>query len=241
MRIAYIVPGVALSQREIDRRRRIASGIASPGVEIDVLVADRGPLTIESYLEEAYASTSYLPKLYGYRDRYDSFIVGCFGDPGVKAARELIDKPVIGPAEASFHIASMLGERFVVLAPLRMVVPLIRDVARALGFDSRVYRIIDVGKPVRDIAREGLSDVGSIASMLETHIGVDRGDVVVLGCMSMGFSLIDESLAEMLGVPVVNPVKVSIKLAEALASLGLRHSRVSYPRVDMDKVRHLLT
>jgi len=46
--------------------------------------------------------------------------------------------------------------------------------------------------------------------------------------MSMGFLNVAEEMSETLGVPVINPGKVSLKMAEALVGTGLIHSKVAY-------------
>jgi allantoin racemase len=56
----------------------------------------------------------------------------------------------------------------------------------------------------------------------------DRADTLVLGCMSMGFLGVAEEMSEVLGVPVVNPDRISLKTAEALVGAGLRHSKLAY-------------
>jgi allantoin racemase len=58
----------------------------------------------------------------------------------------------------------------------------------------------------------------------------DHGaDVLVLGCMSMGFHGIADDLQKRLEIPVVNPVVAALKAAETMAALGLTHSRLAYP------------
>ena len=239
MRIAYIVPGVGLSSREIERRSGIANKIASRA-SVDIVTVDRGPQTIEGFVEEAYASISYLPKLYMLKDRYDAFIIGCFGDPGLHASRELIDKPVIGPAEASLSIASMLGERFLIISPLKSTVALTYSIVRSLGYSDRVYKIVSIDRAVKEIAEGSYRNWENLGKSLRKHIDRGKGEVAILGCMSMGFALADEPLSRVLEVPVVNPVKVSIKIAEIFAELGLKHSRTTYPGVDIAKLKDLL-
>jgi allantoin racemase len=59
----------------------------------------------------------------------------------------------------------------------------------------------------------------------------NRGaDVLVLGCMSMAFLGMAETLGERCGVPVLNPARAALKTAEALASMRITHSRRTYPR-----------
>jgi allantoin racemase len=46
---------------------------------------------------------------------FDAVVLGCFGDPGLEALREVASAPVIGVAEASFHAAAALRSPFAVL------------------------------------------------------------------------------------------------------------------------------
>jgi allantoin racemase len=54
-------------------------------------------------------------------------------------------------------------------------------------------------------------------------------DTLVLGCMSMAFLDVTAELEAELGVPVVNPARSALKVAEALVGSGLRHSKRAYP------------
>jgi len=52
----------------------------------------------------------------------------------------------------------------------------------------------------------------------------DGAEVIIMGCAAMaGYS---EDLERELHVPVLDPLRVSLKMAEALVDLGLTHSRV---------------
>ena len=42
----------------------------------------------------------------------DAFIIACFGDPGLLAAKEVTEKPVIGIAQAAFTVAKMIAPNF---------------------------------------------------------------------------------------------------------------------------------
>ena len=55
----------------------------------------------------------------------------------------------------------------------------------------------------------------------------DRADVLVTGCGTLSFRAAE--LQEELGVPVVNPLRSALLLAELLVSSGLSHSKRSYP------------
>jgi allantoin racemase len=240
MRIAYIVPGVGLDDEELIRRQEILRSLAFKGTEVDVVSVSEGPYTIESGFEEEYAAVSHLRKLYEVKDLYDAFIIGCFGDPGLRAARELVSKPVIGPGEASYAIASLISSRFIVLTPLKSTVPITWGQINMYGYTDRVYDVISIDIRVADIQKSREELLKLIKNSVKEVLGVGKAEAVVLGCMSMGFSMIDLDLSKELQVPVVNPVKVSLKLAEMLAHIHLTHSKLSYPTPPLDKIRHLL-
>jgi len=48
----------------------------------------------------------------GEQDGFDAYAIACFGDPGLKAARELARGLVLGIAEAAMHAASFIGAKF---------------------------------------------------------------------------------------------------------------------------------
>lgn len=54
-------------------------------------------------------------------------------------------------------------------------------------------------------------------------------DTLVLGCMSMAFLDVTTGLEAELGVPVVNPARSALEVAEALVGSGLRHGKRAYP------------
>ena len=51
----------------------------------------------------------------------DAFILACWGDPGLEAAREVTVKPVIGIAEASLYVANMVAAKWSVVTTLHRV------------------------------------------------------------------------------------------------------------------------
>ncbi|NED70576.1 Asp/Glu racemase, partial [Streptomyces sp. SID10244] len=49
---------------------------------------------------------------------HDGYLIACFGDPGLDAAREAADAPVMGIAEAAMHLAAPLGRGFSIVTTL---------------------------------------------------------------------------------------------------------------------------
>ena len=86
---------------------------ASPGTEIVAVSPSMGPVSIECHCDEAISVVGLLDEIRkGETDGFDGYVVACFGDPGLLAARELAKGPVVGIAEAAMHIASFIGTGF---------------------------------------------------------------------------------------------------------------------------------
>jgi len=96
-----------------------ARAVAAAGTTIEAANPTMGPASIESHYDEALSVPGLLSEIgKGERDGVHGYVVACFGDPGLDAARELARGPVIGIAEAAMHTASMLGRGFSVVTTL---------------------------------------------------------------------------------------------------------------------------
>jgi len=233
MKIAYFVPGPLsrgpLGPEELVRREAFLNQHAFEGTDVEVRETESGPASVESSVEE-YLSVPGLieaaPSLEA--EGFDAIIVGCFGDPGLAAARELVDIPVIGPGQAAGHVAAQLGLRFAVLTVVDEVVPSIWRQMRTHGLDGFIADVRAVDVPVLEL-RERAEEVLETLEA-EALQSLARGaDSFVLGCMTMGFLDVARALQERIGLPVVNPVLASLKAAETLAALGHSSSRGAYP------------
>jgi allantoin racemase len=87
-----------------------AQSVKFPGTEIVTVQPQGGPESIESFYDEYLAIPGILEQIILDRDS-DAFIVACWGDPGIEAAREITAKPVIGIAEASLYVATQYGDK----------------------------------------------------------------------------------------------------------------------------------
>ncbi len=155
-------------------------------------------------------------------------IIGCFGDPGLAPARELVDIPVIGPGQAGALAAAQLGQRFAIITVVDEVVPALHRQMRVYGLENFVADIRAVDVPVLELRERADEVLGTLE--LEAHAALQAGaDTLVLGCMTMGFLDVARSLSQRLGVPVINPVLAALKAAESFAHAGLAPSKRAYP------------
>jgi allantoin racemase len=234
MRIIYILPGpLSLTHAgpgEVDRRGELLAEWAGPGVEVAIRDVPYGPGSIESAYEE-YISVRPTAQLMleAEQEGFDAAILGCFGDPGLDAMRELLTRMVVvGPAESSCYAGLMLGQELGIITITQSIVRPMRELMGRLGIAARVAGIEVVDTPVLELYDRDRS----VARAIEAGrvLVEQRGaDVLILGCMTMAYLDIGREVEAELGVPVVNPVRIAVRTAEALVGAQLRHSKRAYP------------
>lgn len=232
MHIRYIVPGpmskTTLGAAELGRRHQMLERWASPDTAVTIRDAPTGPASIESAYEE-YMCIPALAHAFvdAEKDDVDAVIVGCFDDPGVDALRELATRTaVIGPAMASVHLAALLGTSIGIVS-----VPepgALRRLIAANGMKEHVSGIAVIESSVLGLRDDLAGTADKIQSAAATLI--DGGaDVIAFGCMSMAFLDIDRQLENALGVPVVNPARAALGLAETIVRCQLLPSKRAFP------------
>jgi len=156
-------------------------------------------------------------------------ILGCAGDPGLDAMREITQKMlVVGPGQGSMIAAAMLGHKFSVLTIDESMISSSYELAYKAGVEAKLASVVAVDIPVLELATDKEKSLQKIIEMSKEAVKKDRADVLVMGCMSMGFLDIADELEAAVGVPVINPSKIGLKLAEALVGGGLMHSKKAF-------------
>jgi allantoin racemase len=234
MRLVYLIPGALsrgpLGPAELARRRAVLQRAAFPGTEVQVADTPEGPLSIESAYEEYLSVPPALARIRALEgEGVDGVIVGCFGDPGVDAARELVAMPVVGPGEAAMLLAASLGHRFAIVTVLDSIVQPLRRLAWSVGVLDKLASVRAVGIPVLELYADLDATAARVVEVGRRALEEDGADTVILGCMTMAFAERHRALADALGVPVVSPAHAALKLLEALVGAGLRHSKRAYP------------
>ena len=98
-----------------------ARDVAAAGTVVQAVQPSFGALSIEGHYDEAFATAGVAEQVRLARDSAtppDAVVIACFGDPGLDAAREAVDAPVLGIAEAAFHAATMLATGFSVVTTM---------------------------------------------------------------------------------------------------------------------------
>ena len=202
MRIRVVVPITGLTPEAIEERLRYLRSIADPGTEVEMTPIRVGPPAIESRVDEVEAGPEVLRLVKEAEEEgCDAVIIWCGGDPALEAARELVDIPVIGPGEAMRLLASMCGEKPCCIVPDMPVLEMRRDLERTVEVLKR---------------------------MIRERIERGEGDSFYLGCLALWG--LGRRLREELGIPVIDGAEASLKMAELAVKLGLKPSRVAYPK-----------
>lgn len=202
-----------------------AKSAASDGTEILAKLVAKAPQSIEGFCDGALAAcylTDVVKK--SQAEGAEGYIIACFDDTGVDAARECVSGPVIGIGEAAMHVASIISTRFSIITSLERSVPIIEDNGVKYGLMAKCRGVHAFNLPVLAFEKGSEEfDYSLVREKAEQVMQYDRSEALVLGCG--GMSHLKDQLAVDLNVPVIDGVSVAIKLIEGLVSLGLATSK----------------
>lgn len=166
------------------------------------------------------------------KEGFDGVCISCFLDPALAEARQLLKIPVTAIAEASMHIASLMGSRFAIITKdMHFIRPMEANIYRYGLEDKAIKR-----NPVRvlTLPEDKLSPIEQAifngatpdySPLLENFTEVARGciedgaEVLIMGCGLLSPALMEAGLLEVDGAPLVEPNHASLKLTEALVDL----------------------
>lgn len=223
MRIKVINPNTTQSMTELIGAA--ARSVAGPGVTIEAVSPQHGPVSIEGHYDEALACVGLLEEIRkGEAEGVDAYVIACFGDPGLDAARELARGPVIGVAEAAMRAACYLSTAFSVVTTLQRTVVIAEHLVDKYGVRRHCRRV-----RASDIAVLELDDPHSdayrtILAECRRALAEDDSGAIVLGCA--GMADLCERLQAELGVPVIDGVAAATVTAEALVRAHLGTSKL---------------
>lgn len=200
-----------------------ARRIAGPGTEIVATQPSFGPASIEGHYDDVFGAAGVLEQLRQATTPPDAVVIACFGDPGLDAAREATRAPVLGTAEAAFHVASMLATGFSVVTTMTRTCVIAEHLLLKYGFERRCRGVHGTDIPVLALEEPDEAVVARIEARARDALARDRSGAIVLGCA--GMAGLCGTLQRRLGVPVIDGVAAAVKLAEGLVGLGLRTSK----------------
>lgn len=142
--------------------------------------------------------------------RFDSVLLGCFGDPGLLALRQVSQLPVTGLAEASFVAAAELG-RFAIVTGGERWKPMLERLAHSLGFAAQMAGVHTVAATGAELAADPVA-----AQVLLARACTDAArrwgvQSVILG--GAGLAGMAASIQPLVAVPVIDSVLAGVRHA----------------------------
>ncbi|HEV2303515.1 MAG TPA: aspartate/glutamate racemase family protein [Stellaceae bacterium] len=215
-------PIIVINPNSSEAVTRVIDRAADPlripgGPEIRSLTLAEGPPAVESQRDADQVIEPLCRLVRRWDNEAAAFVVSCFSDPGLFAARETTKKPVLGIAECAILTALTFGQRFGVLSILARSVPRHLRYYGAMGVGDRLAGDLPIGLGVLELAdeRATMARLVEVGSRLRDERGAD---VLILGCS--GMADYRDPLARAVGLPVVEPTQAALVMAIGRVRLG---------------------
>ena len=230
IRVAFVIGDYPEEQFRL--RAETAQRYASAEVEVGILRVPARPFDGLGPAEiQAAAAIFHESFRQAERDGYDAVVPLGMLDLGVDGGRSAVDIPVIGPLQATLHVAAQVGDRFGIVCYHPSAIPRHRAQCQAYGMEDFVAGRRASGFYVQHIADNKDRMVESFLAAARDLIEQDGAEVIIpQGITQCPVQMRPEWLMDQLGVPVVEGIGAPIRLAALLVSLGLRHSRIRWQK-----------
>ena len=227
MKLLLINPNitVAITETMAAEARRSAS----PGTDIFAVTAAFGTQYVENRAEAAIASHAVLDALAKHEAGCDAAIVCAFGDPGLAAAREFADIPVVGIEESAILAAWMLGRRYSIVCLTPRLRTWYIECAQEHGLAGRLASVRALDAAIADITQAGQQFRDRLIELCLHAIEHDEAEVIIFG--GGPIAGLARAVRDDVPVPTLDGVSCAVRMAEALVGLRPRAaSRGSFAR-----------
>jgi Asp/Glu/hydantoin racemase len=166
---------------------------------------------------------------------YDAVAIGCFLDPAMIEAREVVKIPVFGLGETSMMVACMYGHKFSGVAFHAKQAQYYDRKAFEYGLSSRHVAFGDLGIDFTEV-QKAFSDPGQMTDRFiaeARRLASQGAEVILAACATVNAIIRRERITEVDGALVLDCNAVLLKMTEAMADLGrntglLASSRLLY-------------
>ena len=172
---------------------------------------------------------------------FDAVFINTVGDYGIDEMKSATGMVVVGAGEATMAMCVNTGRRFSIVTiwpPKLNFIQLER--LSSCGMQDRCASIRNVQE---DREVEGVEQAAATTASLKDRneslkrrivdainaaVSEDGADTIMLGCTCM--APVGPDVAAQVNVPVFESMRTGYKTAEALLTLGVRHSDAAYPK-----------
>jgi allantoin racemase len=230
LRIAFVIGGYP--PEEYKRRADVARSYSTSEIEVGIIDTQASPyfygitpaeiqLVAPAYIESFRQAE---------KQGYDAVVPLGMLDLGVDGGKSAVDIPVVGPMEASLHIACLLGDRFGLIIYHEKLLAFNRAIVRRYGMEERIVGFGVSGFDLPDLTAHREEVMQNFVNEAKKLIANGAEVIIPMGISQCPVHIKPDWLQAQLGVPVVEGIGAPIRLAGLLASLGLKQSRVRWPK-----------
>lgn len=214
MRIG-IISATQKPSEEIEKRTRILSGIVAGAARLDIIESG-SPLKQLQTREDHRAAMPYMVEAAKREEgRFGAYIIGCLGDAGFDEVRRATSTPVIPPSRSTYLMAATMFDRIAVLANNQEGAELRKKTFKEMGIDGALSEVIVTGMAPLDYVHSP-DDALNRVDMLVAERKDGNVSAVIPTCASLAILLEERRVLCMHGLRVVNPLRVAIRMAEAI-------------------------
>lgn len=180
-----------------------------------------GHYITHAYLQNLHREQFVRAALMAEKAGYDAMFIATIPDVGLLEARTLVDIPVVGYGQASFHMASMLGDCIGVVNFLTPIADELRQNAARYGLGGKLGPIVPLAVGF-DAVLAGFKDPEPViaAFRVAAETAISQGaDVIIPGEGPMNIFLATHGISRIGDVPVIDSFAAGIKMCESLADL----------------------
>jgi len=198
------------------RVREVAQRYAHAHLHFEVVNPASGPFSIESDEDKRVAERHALDLMAQARlQSYDAYVLACFDDLALQAARGMLAVPVLGCCEAGIAAARLVSPALAIVTTVSAALPGIRIMMRRYGAgDLATVRAAEVG--VDEAARSEPDTQARLLDAVSAAVRSDGAQVILLA--SGGLTGQAERISRQAGVPVVDAVEAALRQAARLCT-----------------------
>ncbi|MCF8077925.1 MAG: aspartate/glutamate racemase family protein [Desulfobacterales bacterium] len=209
------------------------SRVIRPDTEIHLEGIEVMTRDVENYKSLQYFQNAQIMNnmLRAEKEGYDAFAIGCTLDVGLEEGKSLLNIPVVGITEASFHVAMMLGNLFAVVTSSMAFFNVFQGLAERYGVSSKYLPGPYICSASEEEIAIALKDPKPLMEKLNkvAEKAVADGASVIIPSPTFLSSLAYNADVSMIdGAVVLDSVAVLVKTAEMMADLkkiGIEASR----------------
>jgi Asp/Glu/hydantoin racemase len=138
----------------------------------------------------------------------DGVLIGCFGDPGWFALREMAAYPVTGLEEASFSQASALGPFSIVTGGERWK-PMLKRLALSLGFGDQLRHIETVAPTGAELQANPDMAIECLKQACEQAAKPDVKSIILGGAGLAGYA---QHIQNLISLPIIDSATAGLEV-----------------------------